>query len=146
MIMWQIKDSNIEYEIEIGPITILKGTKSIWFQLVRLIDDYFNNKNSSVQIVEDIQAVYKKDWDCYFIPFDTHLQFDKLTVKSPLKSLIDETFEQLSLNPIVKDLFEVWDSLNDELELISNKLINDYYLQILLQPITFDNLKKFMRV
>ena len=143
MIIWQIIDEQNEWEIEIGKVTVLKGSNILWYKIVRNIDDYFNNKNSTVRIYEGTQLLPKKDWECLFIPFDAHLQLDKLNSKSPLKFLLDEVLEELSRSPAYQGLLEIWEDIRDELDFLKNK-VNNYGLSLQLDPIELDQLKGFI--
>ncbi|MFX0561212.1 hypothetical protein TEPIDINF_002683 [Tepidibacillus infernus] len=143
MIIWNIISEELECEVEVGPITVLKGSHELWFKLVRLIDDYFTNKNTEVQIYEDTQLLYKKDWECLFIPYDAHLQFDKINSKSPLKILLDEMSEELSYSPVYLELLSIWDELRDELDLVNTK-IEKYGLTLKMESFGIDHLKDFL--
>lgn len=143
MIMWHIEVEGEEWEIEVGPVTILKNHHNFWFKLVRLIDDFFTNKSSEVQVYEDTQPLHKKDWECLFLPFDAHLQLDKVTAKSPLKSVLDEVCEELSLSPAFHELLEVWDELKEELQFV-NRNLEKYNLSVNISSFEQDDLKSYL--
>lgn len=143
MIQWTIKHGENESVIETGPVTILKSAHSHWFQLVRYIADYFERKQSMVEIYEDTLPLYKKDWDCLFIPFDAHIELTKLTLKSPLKPIVDHLVERVSLSPSFYQLQETWHDLNEELLLFTDDM-ERYGLTAQLEPFTEDDLKKFI--
>ena len=90
MILWNVKNGEREFDIDMGDCTILVGQHTVWYELVRMIDDYFNTKASVIQIEEDMSSIQKKDWNCYFIPFDAQLQMDKITAKSPLNEILND--------------------------------------------------------
>jgi hypothetical protein len=143
MKIWHIENENFKWEIQVGAITILKGSQSMWFNLVRCIDDYFSNKNSTIKIFEDTQLLHKKDWECLFIPFDANLQIDKLTAKSPLKSLMEDVCEKLSLSPAFHGLVDVWEELMEEVQFSSTQ-IEKYGLGLQVELLGVDHLKDFM--
>jgi len=137
MIMWNIKNESYQWEIEVGDITILKGSNIIWYKLVRLIEDFFENKASTVKIYEDTQLLHKKDWECLFIPFDAHLQLDKINSKSPLKFIVDEVCNELELSPIYHEILDVWEALIDEVELMNHR-VEKYGLDLKLELLKLD--------
>jgi hypothetical protein len=143
MKIWRIENDNFEWEIQVGAITILKGSQSLWFNLVRCIDDYFLNKNSTIKIFEDTQLLHKKDWECLFIPFDANLQIDKLSAKSPLKTLMEDVCEKLSLSPAFHGLVDVWEEIMEEVQFSSTQ-IEKYGLGIQVELFGVDHLKDFM--
>lgn len=143
MKMWNIFDEKTECEIEIGSVSILEGSYVHWYEVIRLIDDYFNNKNTTVEIFEDTQLLHKKDWECFFIPFDIHLQVDKLTSKSPLKTIFDQLSETLSFSPIYIELIQLWEELKDEIELLSKKA-GKYNLALELRDLNIEDIKSFL--
>lgn len=138
MNLWKITDGSTEWEIEVDTITVLKDSNLIWYKLIRLIDDYFTNKQSNVKIVEGEQIIQKKDWECHFIPFDAHLQVDKLKVKSPLNPLMDELCEDIVASPAYQELLSVWSELNEELQ-FANRKLDKYKLSLQLEA--FDSKK-----
>lgn len=144
MILWHIEEENgVEYEIEVGPVTIFKGSDPIWYSVVRYIEDFFTNKNSTISIYEDTQPIHKKDWDCLFIPFDAHLQMEKLNAKSPLKSILDNVCQELTLSPSYMALTDVWEEIKEEIQFLNTK-INQYGVGLGLQPFEVDELKKYL--
>ncbi|XJZ27779.1 hypothetical protein ACF5W4_02720 [Bacillota bacterium Lsc_1132] len=143
MIIWQIFDEGNQWEIEVGPITILSGYDVQWYKLIRNIEDYFCNKSTIVDIFEDEEKLHKKDWECFFIPFDAHLQLDKLTAKSPLKPIIDELSEEIYLSPTFNELIDFWHDLKDEIELLG-KRVGKYNLKLELSDFGIDNLKSHL--
>lgn len=140
MKIWQILNEDKEWEIEVGPITVLKGNSSSWYQLIRLVDDFFNNKSSTVTIFEDTQSLIKKDWECLFIPFDAHVQLDKITAKSPLRMLLEEACQDISLTPVFQEFEELWEELYEELQFINNKF-EKFGLGIHLEPFSQKDLE-----
>ncbi|MGV3465706.1 MAG: hypothetical protein ACO1OT_10475 [Heyndrickxia sp.] len=143
MIQWRIKQGDNESVIETGNITVLKSARWEWFQLVRSIDDYFEGKNSEVEILEDTIPLYKKDWECLFIPYDAELDLAKLTSKSPLKPLVEELIDKIAVSPVFHEITELWGELNDELQIISNDL-NKYGLKAGFIPLSEEELKKLL--
>ncbi|WAA09862.1 hypothetical protein [Fervidibacillus albus] len=145
MILWEIREEDtFDLEIEIENITVLKGSNNIWFRLVRLVDDFFNNKGSIVTIMEDTQIIHKSDWECLFVPFDAHIQLDKLSTKSPLKSLWEEAAEELYNHTIFNELNDIWDVLREEVELISKRKVEKYGLKLTVDDFSYNHLKKFI--
>lgn len=122
MKIWSIESDNGNFDIETNNITILFGDNIKWFHLIRQIDDFFNNRYSTVKIYEDARLMNKKEWDCHFIPFDAHIQLDKITTKSPLFKIRENAAEQLTYSPLYNELLDVWSGLNDELVLFNQKL------------------------
>lgn len=143
MMMWHIEVGGEEWGIEVGPVTIFKNSHYLWFKLARLIDDFFTNKSSNVHVYEDIQLLHKKDWECLFLPFDAHLQLDKVTAKSPLKSVLDEVCEELSLSPAFHELLEVWDELKEELQFV-NRNLGKYNLSVNFSSFEQGDLKSYL--
>ncbi|MEQ6389165.1 hypothetical protein RZN22_07525 [Bacillaceae bacterium S4-13-58] len=131
--MWNIEDGECSWKIEVGSLTILKKSHPNWFTLVRKIDDFFNNKNSKVQIYEDNQLINKKDWECLFIPFDSNLQLDKITAKSPLKPILESSIDDLIMTPAYQEFQNIWTELSEELMFIRKKL-EQYDLEIEMVP------------
>lgn len=147
MIIWKIYFDNIDIDIEMGAVTVLKGSHKKWFQLIRLIEDFFCNKNSTVSILEDTQDVRKKDWECYFIPFDSQIQLDKFSAKSPLKFLLDEFVEVLSnSSTLLSEINDLWVELAEEIEFISEQeKFSKYTLKLSLKDLSLDEIKKFIK-
>ncbi len=143
MKLWHIKENNRELEIDVGSITILRGSHSTWYKLIRSIEDYFINRNSEVSILEDTQLLHKKDWECLFIPFDASLDLNKITTKSPLKHLLDEVSNEIALTPIFSELITIWDEMNEELEFVKRKF-EKYDIDINLKEFDIDDLKSFI--
>jgi hypothetical protein len=143
MIQWSIKVDNKEFVIETGAVTILKSARWEWFTLIRHIHDFFDSKNSPVEIFEDTQPLYKKDWECLFIPFDAEIELTKMTSKSPLKPLADELIGKLTSSPLFYNLTTLWDELAEELDVLSNNL-GEYGLKATFFPLTEDDLKKYL--
>ncbi|MBW8350709.1 hypothetical protein K0H71_14825 [Bacillus sp. IITD106] len=143
MIIWNVENEDEIYQMEIGPITILKGSHNQWFQLIRYIDDFFTNKNSNVKIYEDTQLIHKKDWECIFIPFDAHLELDKINSRSPLRFLVDEIMNELSLSPVYQELTNLWEEIIEEIHLIGEKL-NKYNLRPHMNNLEIDHFKKHL--
>ncbi|WP_075980024.1 hypothetical protein [Bacillus massilinigeriensis] len=141
--MWNIIKEDVEWEIEVGPITILKGQHGLWYELIRMIDDFFSNKGSIVKIFEDTQLLNKKDWDCLFIPFDCHLLVDKITSKSPLKPLLEGVCEDLILSPAYNELLNIWEELREEVQFIKSK-VEKYGLELQLESFDLEQLKSFL--
>lgn len=143
MILWNIVDNEIEYEIEVGPITVIKGSDPISFHITRCLDDFFLNKDSKIKIFEDTQPLYKKDWECFFIPFNAHIDLEKLNSKSPLKPILDSVCHEISLTPSFLALTEIWEEIKDELDFIESK-VKDYGLGISMVPFTLNDLRKYI--
>ncbi|WP_432363184.1 hypothetical protein [Sporosarcina sp. UB5] len=129
--------------MEIGDCTILSGHHVLWYEIVRLIDDYFNSRSSSVQIEEDAVPLQKKDWNCYFIPFDARIQMDKLTAKSPLNDVITECITSLSNSPVFLELLDVWRELQEEVFFV-NELLNKYKIKAEVNDFLESDLKSFI--
>lgn len=143
MIIWDINNSVYSREIEVGPITILKGSSLVWYKLVREVDDYFNNRQTTIEIFEGTQLLHKKDWECVFIPYDAHLQVEKISAKSPLKPIMDEICNDISYTNSYQNLLETWEELNEEMHFVQQKL-TEYGLTIHLNALDLNNLKDFL--
>lgn len=143
MIMWRIKHGEKELNLDIGDCTVLVDQSVTWYELIRLIDDYFNNRHSIVQIEEDASNINKKDWNCYFIPFDAQLQMDKITAKSPLNSIISDCVEQLSMSPAFFELKEMWGELQEEAFFV-NESLKKYELKATVSDMNDADIKKFI--
>lgn len=122
MKLWNIISDRFDYEIEVDNRTTLSGQYLAWHRLIHAIDDFFNNKHSSVKIFEDGQPINKNDWQCFYIPFDARVQLDKITAKSPLKDLQSTAAEQLTYSPFFQELQDVWEQLDDDLQLLNQQL------------------------
>lgn len=122
MRIWNIDDESSSNSIEMDSITVLKKQDISWYHLVRKVDNFFNDKTSDIKIYEDTQLINKKDWLCYFIPFDAQVQLDKITSKSPLKDIQNYASEQLTYSPFFQEIQDVWEQLNDELQLVNQSL------------------------
>ncbi|WP_062107074.1 hypothetical protein [Bacillus niameyensis] len=152
MIIWHIEGNGREVEIEVGPLTVLKGSHQKWFTLVRKINDFFNEKKSDVQIYEDTQLLHKQDWECIFIPFDASLELDKINTKSPLKILLDEMSDELTMIPSYYELISIWEELIEEVQFISHKLkrfdlkldLANFELDFLKKHLTFQSMNQLM--
>ncbi|MBD8069859.1 hypothetical protein [Bacillus sp. PS06] len=143
MKIWNITEDRNENEIQVGKVTILKGSNSCWYKLARDIDDYFNNKKSKISIFEDTQLLYQKDWECLFIPFDAHVQLDKITSKSPLKILVDDIVSEIAMSPIYHEFIDAWQSLSEEIDFFQSNLTK-YELGIRLVDFELDHFKSFI--
>lgn len=87
--------------------------------------------------------LHKKDWECLFIPFDAHLQIDKLNAKSPLRGILEEVCEELSLSPVYIELLDIWEELSDEVQ-FSNHKIDKYGLGLQLKPFELEYLNAYL--
>lgn len=144
MKIWNIKNHKEEHEIEIGDITILNGQHIQWHNLIHSIDGYFNVKQSEVQLYEDNLPVNKKDWNCFMIPFDAAVQLNKITAKSPLKDVQSNISEQIAYSAFFQELQEIWEQLNDELQLI-NKQMKSWGLTSTLKPFEEKDINNFVK-
>lgn len=143
MITWNILKEEVEYELEVGQITVLKGSNLLWYRLVRFVEDYFTNKNSEVLIYEGMHQLNKKEWECYFIPYNAHLQLDKLNSKSPLKPILDEICNDLTFTPAYHELLDIWNEILEEIH-FNHQKIEKYGLTMYLEPFSHENLKSFL--
>lgn len=134
MNIWQIVTPEKEYEIEIANKTLLYQQHLEWHKLTRHINSYFNERNSEVEIFEDGVPLNKKDWNCYFIPYDVNIQLTKVTANSPLKDIQYDLTEQLIYSPLFQELSEIWEQLNEELE-YANKKLSEWNIQAYLNEI-----------
>lgn len=144
MKIWNVKDQSAEHEIEMGEITVLNGQHIQWHNLIRSIDNYFNTRQSQIQLYEDNLPVNKKDWQCFMIPFDAEVQLNKITAKSPLKEVQSNISEQIAYSGFFQELQEVWDQLNDELQLI-NKQMASWGLTSILRPFEEKDINDFIK-
>ncbi len=122
MKIWTIVTPENEWEIEVADCTLLYGQQLIWNRLIRQVDDFFNSRNSPIKIFEGSVPINKKDWNCFFIPFDADVHLSKITANSPLKKVQYEITEQLTYSPLYQELIEIWDLLDEEFELINQRL------------------------
>ncbi|MFS0614232.1 hypothetical protein [Lederbergia ruris] len=143
MNIWNLKHGDKEFNLDIGDSTILVDQSVIWYELVRLIDDYFNNRHTEVQLEEGTTAIQKKDWNCYLIPYDAHLQMDKVTAKSPLNTIINACVEKLSMSPIFFELKDVWSELQEEVYFV-NESLSQYDVVATVEDIEEKDLKSFI--
>lgn len=144
MKLWEIETENDTITLDVDNITILKGYHRKWFNLVRAINDYFNNRLTEVKIYEDSQLINKKDWECTIVPFDTALHFDKITSKSPLHSVLDQIVHYLTISPQYHSIVEEWELLKEEEKIINEVLVNKYNLQFKLKELEEQDLKSFI--
>jgi len=143
MKLWNIVSDKFDYEIEVDNRTTLSGQHLIWHHLVHAIDDFFNNKHSDVKVFEDGQPINGKDWHCFYIPFDARVQLDKITAKSPLKDLQNNATEQLAYSPFFQELQDVWEQLDDDLQLL-NQQLNQWGIESTLMPFSEKNMTEFI--
>ncbi|PIC64190.1 hypothetical protein CSV79_07630 [Sporosarcina sp. P13] len=143
MRVWNIKDDDYAYDIDLDQCTILKGQHMIWHNIVRSIDSYFNNRFSDVQITEDTQPINKKDWNCYLIPYDFKVETERITAKSPLNSLLTTYVTELGLSPSFFELQEVWSEVQEECY-FANKLLEPYELHAEIRNFEEKDLKSFI--
>lgn len=122
MKIWSIVTPEKEYEIEVANSTLLYGQHLIWNQLIRHIDDFFNTRNSTVEIFEGSLPINKKDWQCFFIPYDVNVELSKVKSNSPLKDVQNAITEQLTHSPLFQELLDIWSELDGELEFINQRL------------------------
>lgn len=143
MILWNVKQEENEFNIEVGNITLLMGQHLLWYELVRKIDEFFNSRGTSVQIEEDAMPLVKKDWDCYFIPYDTKLQMDKITTRSPLNDLINECADRIVQSPAYMNFTDAWKDLQDEMFFV-NEFLMRYEIRASIDEFSESTLKKFI--
>lgn len=122
MKIWTIVTPKNDYEIEISKQTLLYKQNYEWNRLTRQIDNFFNIRSTSVEIFEDGVPINKKDWKCFFIPYDANIQLSKITASSPLKEIQNDLTEYLSHLPLYQELLEIWGQLVGELDFINRKL------------------------
>lgn len=124
MKIWNIVTPEKEYEIEVGNCTILYGQQLVWNRLIRQVDDFFNTRNSQIEIFEGSLPINKRDWRCFFIPYDAEVQLSKITANSPLKDVQTDVVDQLKHSPLFQELLEIWADLDGELQFINKRLKN----------------------
>ncbi|MGM8216806.1 hypothetical protein ACLIA0_14815 [Bacillaceae bacterium W0354] len=122
MKIWSIVTPEKEYEIEVADSTLLYGQHLFWNQLIRHVDDFFNNRNSQVEIFEGSLPINNKDWRCFFIPYDANVQLSKIKSNSPLKDVQNAITEQLTHSPLFQELLDIWSELDGEFEFINQRL------------------------
>lgn len=152
MKIWNINRESFNSSIEIDDLTVLKKHDLSWYHLIREVDNFFNNNSSEVKIYEDTQLINKKDWACYFIPFDAQVHLDKITSKSPLREVQDNVSEQLTYSPFFNELLDIWDELNGEMQLVNENLkklgvsasLKEFDIKNFKSFITFEPLSKNM--
>lgn len=145
MRLWQIADEEQHFTIDLGNVTILKGHSISNYKIIRLIDDYFNNKSSMISIAEDSLTLNKKDWDCLFIPFDANIQLNKLTSKSPLNMVMDIIIENLIASPSYLNVIEAWKELKEE-EFFLNQVVSKYDLSVKVLHLDEIQIKNFIHL
>lgn len=122
MRIWTIIEADYEIEIQVSSKTLLYGHDYRWTLLARRVEDFFNNRNSDVQILMDGVPLDRKDWECYYIPLDIHVELEKVTTRSPLKGIQQTALEQIISSPLYSELLELWEELGEELQFLNQKL------------------------
>lgn len=143
MKIWSIVTPENEVEIEVSKKTLLYKQHYEWKLLTEHINNYFNVRNSTVEIYEDGIPLNKKDWKCFFIPFDVNIQLSKITASSPLKEIQNNITEQLTFSPLYDELQELWEQIDGELEFINQKL-KKWRIQSKLNPIDKKAISQFI--
>src|SRR5699024_3353202 len=115
-----------------------------WYTLIRSINDYFNGKQSQVQLYEDGLPINKKDWQCFLIPFDAEVQLEKITAKSTMKEVQKGIKEQITYYIFYQKLQEVWEQFNEEFQLI-NKKLEGWGLSSFLRPFEEKDISNFIQ-
>lgn len=143
MRLWQIDTWDNCVTLDMGPITIMKGSHKTWFKIAREINDFFTNRVSEVKIYEDGELINKKDWECLMIPFNESLQLDKVNTKSPLQIIHEKIVEFLAATPQYESILEEWEVLKEEEEIINRTILEKFDLQFRLKEFDESNLKDF---
>lgn len=143
MRVWNIKDEECAYDIDLDRCTILSGQHMIWHTIVRSIDHFFTSRSSHVQITEDMQPINKKDWNCYLIPFDFKVETEKITAKSPLNSVLTNYITELGLAPSFFGLQEVWSEVQEE-SYFANKLLEPFGIHAEIKDFEEKDFKSFI--
>lgn len=143
MNIWSIISPLEEINIEVSNITLLYKQHYKWHQLIRSVNSYFNIRGSNIEIFEDGVPINKRDWKCFFIPFDANLHLSKITASSPLKEIQNDITEQLTYSPMYQELLEIWENLNDDLDLLNNKL-EKWGIKAKLKTINENELSQFI--
>lgn len=135
MKIWSIVTADNELEIEVSNCTLLYNQQMVWNRLIRQVDEFFNSRNSSIEMFEGGLPINKKDWNCFFIPFDAEVQLSKITANSPLKDIQSDIINQLMYSPVFQELTEVWEQLADELG-FTNQQLGKWGIRARLHPFT----------
>lgn len=143
MRLWQIDTWDNCVTLDMGPITIMKGSHKTWFKIAREINDFFTNRVSEVKIYEDGELINKKDWECLMIPFNESLQLDKVNTKSPLQIIHEKIVEFLAATPQYESILEEWEVFKEEEEIINRTILEKFDLQFRLKEFDESNLKDF---
>lgn len=145
MIIWSIKTENNEVELQLDKTTLLVGEHDGWYHIIRDIEKFFNSRNSNIEIYEDTQLLNQKDWDVLWIPFDTHLQFNKILAKSPVMPVLNDILEILELSPFYQNILEAFEELKEE-QIIINNQIKKYDLQVSIRDFNISDMKEFIQL
>lgn len=145
MITWTIRTEKKEIEIQLGKTTLFLGEHESWYYIIRDIEQFFTNKNSNIEIYEDTQLLTPKDWDVLWIPYDAHLQLDKILAKSPLMPVMNNILQFLEYSPFYQNIVEGFEELKEE-QVIINQLIQNYDLQVELRDFTLNDMKGFIQL
>lgn len=144
MKLWQIEVDKENLVLDMDKITVLKGYHKKWFRTARRIHEFFNSRNTQVQILEDAQPINKKDWECLIIPFDESMQLDKITLKSPLQLVLEKIIESLVACPQYHSILEEWELLKEEEEIINKAVLERFNLKFELKLFEETHLKDFI--
>lgn len=145
MRVWNIQCAETEYEIDFGSCTILKGQHFIWHSVIRSIDNFFNQRGSPVIITEDAIPINKKDWKCFFIPFDCKIETEKITAKSPLNSPLADFVSEIALSPSFLELQDVWEEIQEESD-FANRILQPFDLRAEVRSFEEADLKSFIQL
>lgn len=145
MNVWNIQYDDQEFQLSISNCTILFNSSPDWYEIIRKISDYFNSRVNDIFIAEGDLVITKKDWHCYFIPFDSDLNMDKINSKSPLINILNDTVNYLDRSPVYAALQEVWGELQEEMFFVNESFMK-YDVRANIKDIKSENIGKFVQL
>lgn len=144
MKLWHVEMMDEIVTLDIGRITILKGSHKKWFRIARRIQDFFSNRTSEVKIYEDGHLINKSDWECFMIPYNESIHLDKINSKSPLQFIHEKIVDSLVSSPQYAAILEEWEILKEEEEVINKMILEKFDLQFELKEFDAPYLKDFI--
>lgn len=106
------KNAEHEFTLAIGQLTVLKGDREKWRELVGMLDSYFNQQGTEVTIWKDGKQIRKKHMNYYAIYENGN------NIEPILKDLKQGILDKLILSPIYKEFIEIWEELQEEVQFI----------------------------
>ncbi|MBC2160125.1 hypothetical protein HCB21_10115 [Listeria booriae] len=109
---WMFKNAEHELTLAMGQLTVLKGDREKWRELVGMLDSYFNQQGKEVTIWKDGKQIRKKHMNYYAIYENGN------NIEPILKDLKQGILDKLILSPIYKEFIEIWEELQEEVQFI----------------------------